>query len=921
MRNKRQFRVRSARIGVDPVVKSIWDKYMPAGNDSTNGDQLNTTGFSGPANLPITNDFGVIRLDHSFGRKWQFMSSYRWFREKQAQNRQIDIGGLVPGGTKGVAHATSTVPRQPRYLIAGLTGELSPSATNELHFSFLRDYWNWDTAGATPQVPGLSAAVEIGGESTDALIPVNVNATGIRTRTWNSHHWTWSDNFSKLIGSHLLQAGGSFNYSSVLFHREDGQTSLLQPVYIITQSQGVNIPTNYRPPTCGGSVMTNCLPSNQVSNWNNLYASVLGLVDSAAILRTRDGGLNLNPQGTPIFTNTSFKNYSLYFSDSWRLSSSLTVNYGLNWSVAMPPLEREGKLSVAIDSTTGQVIDGNRYLDLRTQAALQGKVYNPTVSFDPIRVSGRKYPYDPAWNTFAPRLAAAWNPNPKTVVRAGYGRVYDRINGVQTIIDPQQGFGFTVNVQCLAPSSTGQCLGSSASDPRTAFRPGIDGNTVVLPGVDQTVTPPITTGVPGFPGANSAFTSSSYHLDPNYRPAPNNTFDLTVQRELMKDTLLEIGYIRRTASHLFSSFQLNQPPFFMVYGGQSFAQAFDNLSDQLLKGRPITPQPFFEASLAGSSYCAAPNTNCTAGVVSKFSGSLTTQRVRDLWNGIQNSFVFGPATAATNQMGSLFYYNSQGISNYNSGFISLRQRWSRGLTLNANFTWSRSLDENGRNQTSDNAFSNSYNPHYDYGTSVFDRKFVFNALGGYELPFGKGGSLLDKITGGWSVSPIVAWYTGLPLKVTVGSGQEFGQLTANSAGAVLDKPNTFGNSLHSGITGTSSVATTGNPGAGGTGLNLFADPAAVYGAFRPLLLSQDTSTGGGGQLRGLNRWNLDLTIARKFAITERVRGNFNAQLFNAFNHVQFNDPTVSLQTPQTFGVLSAQLNTPRVIVLGLRMEF
>ena len=91
------------------------------------------------------------------------------------------------------------------------------------------------------------------------------------------------------------------------------------------------------------------------------------------------------------------------------------------------------------------------------------------------------------------------------------------------------------------------------------------------------------------------------------------------------------------------------------------------------------------------------------------------------------------------------------------------------------------MDENGRNQTSDNAFSNSYDPHYDYGNSVFDRKFVFNTLALYQLPFGKGDSSLDKITRGWSISPIFAWYTGLPLKVTVGSGQEFGQLTANSA--------------------------------------------------------------------------------------------------------------------------------------------
>src|SRR5262249_32395542 len=151
-------------------------------------------------------------------------------------------------------------------------------------------------------------------------------------------------------------------------------------------------------------------------------------------------------------------------------------------------LEKEGKLSVAIDASTNQVIDGSRYLEQRQQAALRGQVYNPTVSFVPIQASGRKYPFDPVWNTFAPRLAFAWNPNPKTVIRTGYARLYDRLNGVQTVIDPQQGFGFAINLQCLGPSATGQCLGSGASDPRTAFRPGIDGATVLLPGVDKTAT-------------------------------------------------------------------------------------------------------------------------------------------------------------------------------------------------------------------------------------------------------------------------------------------------------------------------------------------------------------------------------------------------------------------------------------------------
>jgi hypothetical protein len=87
------------------------------------------------------------------------------------------------------------------------------------------------------------------------------------------------------------------------------------------------------------------------------------------------------------------------------------------------------------------------------------------------------------------------------------------------------------------------------------------------------------------------------------------------------------------------------------------------------------------------------------------------------------------------------------------------------------------------------------------------------------------------------------------------------------------------------------------------------------------MVSLDTTSGGGGQLRGQNRWNLDLTVNRTFKFTERFSTTFNAQFFNIFNHVQFNDPTLNLQQPQTFGVIGSQLNNPRIIELGIHMDF
>jgi hypothetical protein len=273
----------------------------------------------------------------------------------------------------------------------------------------------------------------------------------------------------------------------------------------------------------------------------------------------------------------------------------------------------------------------------------------------------------------------------------------------------------------------------------------------------------------------------------------------------------------------------------------------------------------------------------------------------------------------------MFYWSSAGWANYNAGFISYRTRNYKGLTLDANVTWAHSLDTRGLNQDFDTAASNSYDLHYDYGTSIFDRKIVFNLLSLYELPFAKHSKgPLAYIVQGWSIAPIVNISSGLPLKVATGSSQEFGQGgSSNSGGAILTQPNTFGNSVHSGVAGNAAnqVGINGDPSRGGTGLNLFADPSAVFNAFRPAMVSLDTTSGAGGQLRGLPRWNVDLAISRKFRMTERWSATFSGQLFNAFNVVQFADPSVSLQSPQAFGVLSAQVNSPRIVQFGLHLDF
>jgi hypothetical protein len=372
---------------------------------------------------------------------------------------------------------------------------------------------------------------------------------------------------------------------------------------------------------------------------------------------------------------------------------------------------------------------------------------------------------------------------------------------------------------------------------------------------------------------------------------------------------MEVGFVTRKAKNIYASIDLTQPPYMFVYGGQSYAKAFDNVRTALRAGTAVATQPFFEAALAGSSLCT---TSCTAGVASNFAGSFTGQGWWGLWNNLQPSYVFGPATQIA-QVSDYVEFAAYGHARYNAAFVSYRVRNWKGLTLDTNLTYAHSLDDTvGCRHDCDIAAYNNYHLSYDYGTSTYDRKFVFTLFGVYNLPIFQHSTnaFARKVVGGWAVTPIYTWFSGTPLRVGDGG-----------PGAIMLVKNSFGASRHTGVAGSNGVGTAGDPSKGGTGFNLFADPNAVRNSFRPWMLSMDTRTSAGGDLRGQHRWTLEMGVQKKFRITERLSTTFNANFYNIFNHVMFGDPGLDWLNPQGFGVLGGQMNVPRNIELALRVDF
>ncbi|MBV9434555.1 MAG: carboxypeptidase regulatory-like domain-containing protein, partial [Acidobacteria bacterium] len=781
----------------------------------TRCDGVNVQGFK--ANLPVrqSDNFGVIRIDHDFGAKWHFNSSYRYYKLTRATNDQVDIGGFFPGDTLGTPASLSNRPQVPWYIVAGLTTNLTSNTTNDLHYSFLRNWWQWGTQNAPPQLPGLGGALEpLGEQQNNVLAPYNVNAQQVRTRFWDGMDHYVRDDITMLHGNHLFSFGGAYQHNYNYHQRTDN-------------GGGINFTTTYQLGDGSGaanydfSALYGGSGQAESSTFDRYMASMLGIVTDSQVAYTRTGqSLTLNPPLTPAYDQSTIPYYNVYFSDSWHIKPSLTVTYGLGWTLEMPPTEANGKQVILVDSAD-QPIQIDNYIRQRQQQALQGQVYNPQIGFSLIgnTANSPKYPYDPFYGAFSPRVAVAWNPHfgddwagkvfgdDKTVIRAGYGRIFGRLNGVNLVLVPLLGTGLIQAVQCNQVFAAGTC-GPGTPTAANAFRIGVDGLVAPIPAATPTLPQP---AYPGFNLAASAAAGTT--LDPHTRPNVIDSVDLTVQRQLSNRMTLEFGYIGRYINDEFLPIDINAVPYMMTLGGQSFSSAYASLETALgcttsvsacnstippqflADGKTANPafaafvnslpqQAFFTSSL-NASFCTGnykgtggtPLPNCTAALVNSQVTNLVQQRVWSLWTaldkgGTKAGFNFpcsmltclGPGQQAA-QLSTGFSLNANnGYGNYNGGFVTLRMNDYKGLTLQQNFTYSKALGTGAVTQSTSSYTANDpFNISNMYGLQSWDRKFIYNLFLVYQPPYYKNQQgVLGHLLGGWNFSPIFAAGSGAP---------------------------------------------------------------------------------------------------------------------------------------------------------------
>jgi hypothetical protein len=937
--------------GISPLVQQFWNLEPSAGN-APGGDGLNEVGYRGTVSTPLDSDFGVFRLDHNFTDKWRFSGSYTYYRLIQDTLGQISI-------LDGKPSSPSSNPTRTAMATGQLTTLISPTLTNTFNFGWVRDWVNDQVENPAQSAAQFNLAGTASGVASDPFIglnpaedllasPIDNTPTNARFQDYFQRSVQFTDGIDWIKGKHTLEFGTDDRHLPLLTDRADtvvgGITSLEATLDSVNGAGAfLSIPAANAPPTCGGGITANCLTAAEVPQWNQLYAASLGLVDNVSIFAVRDGSLNPLPFGTPLSNNTVQNQFFFYGQDVYRVTNSLTVTYGLSYGWQSPPVDSLGRQTILDNDVTGQALTAPTYLSDKMSAALQGQIFNPLTSYVPVNTAHATV-FNTDWGDVGPRLALAWNPSfsggvlgrmlgdKKAVIRGGYSVVYDRESTIETVVIPMLGVGFGQTLTEITPGCAQPCANPALSD----FRAGVDGNLPVptVPAISSPV-------VPSVPFGDFA----SFQDDPAMKVGRSSNFDLDIQRELPHDMLMEVGYVGNVASRLPTSVDVNQSPYFFkdATSGQSFAQAFDSVANSLRTGGTPSTQPWFENQLPGyaafeagkgvTACSGATNTACLAATLPSDFTAGETQSLFQTMDLYRNATGLVPYDNLQTQVSVLRTY--LGTSNYNAMILSLQKKTSAGLEFQVNYTLSKSLDESLLNQNSAGYFRNAYFPDSSYGPSIYDRRNNFTADYVYQFPAGAGHRFhfnnggLDRVISGWYWSGIFEAYSGLPLTAEE-SAQVWGVSSILGAGtaAIPTVPSSQLNAgVNSGVVGSNGIGTATNPANEGTGLNIFSNPAQVFGDFRDINLSTDGRDGAANPFRGLGMWNFDMSLGKSTKIRENVGMDFSAQFLNVFNNVNFATPSLSLESPENFGEITStfvpanRTNSARWIELGLRLNF
>jgi len=610
------------------------------------------------------------------------------------------------------------------------------------------------------------------------------------------------------------------------------------------------------------------------------------------------------------------KAFGIFLQDSYRISPTLTLNYGLRWDFTWPDYD----LTNAYHSASPTAVWGPSGIN---------NLFNPGVlngTMNPI-LAQNSAPAKPWYVTPQPALGLAWNPHggdgslgkllggDRTVIRAGFS--------LRRFTEPQQYFWNQASDYGAFYFQSFYLNANNTDQPGT-FAPGslALGDSLPTYGLAPqkylTSEPVSDFTFLGGPGVNG--------VEGNIRQPYTESWNLGIQRQLSDTKAIEFRYVGNRSLRQWIVINQNEVNIFENGFLSQFKAAQQNMAINQANG--VTsfanngysgqqPLPVFDAAFAGESAGGA-GVPLADYANSNFLNDLTTGQAGSLASALAG--IGGPVPYLCNLVGASFgpclnnagytgagagypinYFQvnpfaqgvglsqlvAKGYSNYNALQVDFRQRQWHGLQFDANYTWSHTLGISTQNNWQGAVTSFTLRDmHLSYGPTLFDIRHAVHVNGTYDLPFGKGKTfanhdgVLDKVIGGWTLGSIFTIQTGNPFLL------QGGYSTFNDyadGGVVLN-----------GVTRSQLQSSVGVYRIQGTPTVSFLNPkylaSATGGGANPTYITPNTTPGTIGQivyLHGPHYINDDLSITKHIPIAESIRFSLQAEMLNVFNHPTF----------------------------------
>ena len=598
----------------------------------------------------------------------------------------------------------------------------------------------------------------------------------------------------------------------------------------------------------GSFSFTNAATGNPVAKSYSAAPATFGSAFALFMLGIPTGG---QENITPAFQYNSFLN-AFFVQDDWKIKSNWTISVGARFEHELPVNESQNRITVNFNpSATNEDTAAAEANYAKAPSSLL-----PAGSFLPTggttyASSGNRYPYHVAPVYVSPRLGITWSPDfthGKGVVRLGFG-IYDNPYGDY---DTSQTYGYAATT-ALVQSSNNGITNTTIDDP---FDPS---------------TNPIQQPTGNSLGVNANLGAKMVYYSPSIKVPYSERSSLDIQYQIGNTILVDLGYINNHQVHL----------------------SYSNTVDAIPLLPYLSRSPYYNVAatnlLTGASFTngGPPTTNIT----NPFKG------LPGITGGNETSGTLAPTTylESTPEFASSSV-TEQLIPGSSSDYSALNARVAKlmghGLTVNGVFEWSRLLGT-----------FNQLNPGdvLNYGETTSDYPFHFAAYGTYQIPVGRGrqffsndNRILDGVVGGWQISLIYQFLSGMPISwgnvIYTGSGyRDFHNVQHSAANRNLQP--VFNTSVFNTQTVANSTEKVDNDPYDAAYNPDIQPNAENYRTFPAYLLRQDYTS------------NWDGNVQKDFSTWENVKVELRLDAFNLLNRPQYNTPTVT-PTSATFGTTS-----------------